>query len=285
MRFAICNELFAANPDPATPRWPLADQLRFAAEVGYDAVELAPFTLAPTIDALPVERRREIARLVRDHGLAVAGLHWLLVGPAGLHVNDLHVNSPDPAVRARTVAYLEELIRACADLGGEVLVLGSPRQRWVLPEVGYPVATALALETFAACAREAERRGVIFCLEPLPPPEANFLTTVREAIGLVREIDSPSLRMILDVKSMASEDRPMPELIREAAPYLAHFHANDANRRGPGFGAVDFRPILAALDEIGYAGYVSVEVFDYSPSPEVVARESIRHLKLSKRDA
>ena len=274
IRFSICNELFAADPDPASPRWPLADQLRFAADVGYDAVELAPFTLAPSIDALAVERRREIARLVREHGLAVAGLHWLLVGPSGLHVN-----SPDPAVRARTVAYLEELIRACADLGGEVLVFGSPRQRWVLPDLAYEEATRLALDTFAACAREAERRGVTFCLEPLPAPEANFLTTAAEAISLVRQIASPSLRMILDVKSMASEDRPMPELIREAAPYLAHFHANDANRRGPGFGAVDFRPIFAALAEIGYSGFVSVEVFDYSPSPEVVARESLRYLR------
>src|SRR5512141_2741704 len=160
IRFSICNELFAAAPDPAAPRWPLAEQLRLTAEVGYDAVELAPFTLAPTIDALSVERRREIARLVRDHGLAVAGLHWLLVGPSGLHVN-----SPDPAVRARTVAYLEELIRACADLGGQVLVLGSPRQRWVPAGLSYDVATSLALDTFAACAREAERRGVTFCLE------------------------------------------------------------------------------------------------------------------------
>jgi sugar phosphate isomerase/epimerase len=274
MSFAICNELFAADPDPASPRWPLADQLRLVAEVGYDAVELAPFTLAPTVDALSVDRRREVARLVREHGLAVAGLHWLLVGPSGLHVN-----SPDPAVRARTVEYLEELIRACADLGGEVLVLGSPRQRWVSPDLSYEEATALALDTFAACAREAERRGVTFCLEPLPPPEANFMTTAAEVIGLVRQIGSPSLRMILDVKSMASEDRPMPELIREAAPYLAHFHANDANRRGPGFGAVDFRPIFAALAEVGYSGCISVEVFDYSPSPEVVARESLRYLR------
>ena len=274
MRFAVCNELFAADPDPASPRWPLADQLRFAAEVGYDAVELAPFTLAPTIDALSAERRREIGRLVREHGLAVAGLHWLLVGPSGLHVN-----SPDPAVRARTVAYLEALIRACADLGGQCLVFGSPRQRWVAPELAYQEATALALETFAACAREAERRGVTFCLEPLPPPEANFMTTTAETIEMVNAIDSPNLRMILDVKSMASEDRPMPELIRDAAPYLAHFHANDANRRGPGFGAVDFRPIFAALAAVGYSGYVSVEVFDYSPSPEVVARESLRYLR------
>lgn len=265
MRFAVCNEMFQD--------WPLDDVFRLVAEAGYAAVELAPFTLAETIFDLPVERRRQIRRSARDHGLEIAGLHWLLVGPPGLHVNH-----PDPEVRARTVGYLEELIRACADLGGRVLVFGSPKQRWVLPEVSYAEATKLALATFGACARAAEANGVVFCLEALPAPEANFMTTTAEVVELVRQIDSPGLRMVLDVKSMCAEPTPIPELVRLAAPYLAHFHANDANRRGPGFGEVDFVPIFRALRQVGYDGYVSVEVFDYSPSPEVIARESLSYM-------
>jgi sugar phosphate isomerase/epimerase len=266
MRYAICNELFQD--------WPLADVFRFVAEAGYDAVELAPFTLAASIWELPAERRREIASLARAHGLAVAGLHWLLVGPPGLHVSH-----PDSAVRARTVAYLEELIRACADLGGQVLVFGSPKQRDVLPGVTRDEATKLALSTFAACGQAAERAGVVFCLEALPAVDTSFMNTTAEVIELVRRLDSPSVRMILDVKSMCSEPTPIPELVRLAAPYLAHFHANDANRRGPGFGEVDFAPIFGALREVSYQGCVSVEVFDYSPSPEVIARESLQYMR------
>jgi len=266
MRYAICNELFQS--------WPLTDVLRFVAEAGYGAVELAPFTLAASIFDLPAERRREIARTAAAHGLEIAGLHWLLVSPPGLHVSH-----PDPAVRARTVAYLEELIRACADFGGKVLVFGSPKQRDVLPGLSREEATKLALDTFAACGRAAEANGVVFCLEALPAQDTSFMNTTAEVIGLVRRLDSPGVRMVLDVKSMCSEPTPIPNLIRAAAPHLAHFHANDANRRGPGFGSVDFVPIFAALREVGYAGYVSVEPFDYSPSPEVVARESLRYMR------
>jgi sugar phosphate isomerase/epimerase len=75
------------------------------------------------------------------------------------------------------------------------------------------------------------------------------------------------------------EDTSIPDLIRRHAARTGHFHANDANRRGPGFGQVDFVPILHALHDSGYAGWVSVEVFDYSPDPETIAQESMRYLR------
>ncbi|MBI2939455.1 MAG: sugar phosphate isomerase/epimerase [Chloroflexi bacterium] len=271
MRFAICNEMFQG--------WDLGSVFRLVAEVGYDAVELAPYTLAPSIFDLPVERRREIARSASACGLQIAGLHWLLVGPSGLHISH-----PDPEVRARTVTYLTELVNACADLGGKILVFGSPKQRDVLPGLGHAEASRLALETFSACARAAEIAGVTFCLEALPLEYTNFMTTTAEVVGLVRAIGSPNLRMVLDVKSMCSELAPPGELIQMAAPYLAHFHANDANLRGPGFGTTDFVPIFQALREVGYTGYISVEVFDYSLDPAVVARESLRYIRESAGD-
>jgi sugar phosphate isomerase/epimerase len=91
--------------------------------------------------------------------------------------------------------------------------------------------------------------------------------------------------MHLDVKAMCSESKPVPDLIRQYSPRAAHFHANDANRRGPGFGDVDFRPILRALRECGYSGWVSVEVFDYTPDPVTIARESIRYLQACEEDS
>ncbi len=266
MRFAICNETFEG--------WKFADACRVAAEAGYEGIELAPFTFAPSVDALGPAERAAIRAEAVAHGLEIVGLHWLLVSPPGLHIS-----AADVEVRQRTQRYLEALIQFCADLGGRVLVFGSPRQRSVPPGTDYAAARQRALETFAVCGRAAERYGVFFCLEPLSPEETNFMTTAREAIEIIRELAMPHVRLLLDVKAMSSESRPIPEIIREGAPYLEHFHCNDANRRGPGFGSTDFHPILQALKEIGYRGYGSVEVFDYSPDPETIARQSIAYLR------
>src|SRR5205823_10024092 len=95
----------------------------------------------------------------------------------------------------------------------------------------------------------AAEHGIAVCLEPLPSPEANLLLTLAEARVLIERLDHPAARTILDVKSALAERGSIPEKIREFAPLIAHVHVNDSNRRGPGFGDTDFRPILQARSE------------------------------------
>jgi sugar phosphate isomerase/epimerase len=270
MKLGTCNEMFEG--------WDLARQLGFIAECVYEGVELAPFTLARAVTDVPAPRRAEIARLAREHGVEVIGLHWLLVGPEGLYVTD-----PDPAVRRRTVGYLQDLARFCADVGGKVLVFGSPKQRNLKPGVAREDARAWLIEAFAEALPVAADGGVTFCLEPLPPPECDFITTTTEAIDVIAAVDHPNLRLVLDVKSMSGEQgltgEAIPDIIRRVAPHVAHVQANDANLGYPGSGEIDFVPIFRALRESGYDDYVSVEVFDFTPGPETIARKSIAYLR------
>lgn len=270
MKFGTCNEMFEG--------WDLARQFRFIAEAGYQGVELAPFTVAKQVTDVTPERRKEMAGLAREHGLEIIGLHWLLVGPEGMHITD-----PDVAIRQRTTAYLQELMRFCGDVGGHVLVFGSPQQRNLRAGVGREQARAWIIDAFSAALPVAEAAGVTLCLEPLPPPESDFILTTTEALEVIHTIGHPHLRLVLDVKSMSGEQgltgESIPDIIRRVGPNVAHVQANDANLGYPGSGDVDFVPIFRALDDVAYDGYVSVEVFDFTPGPETIARESIAYLR------
>jgi sugar phosphate isomerase/epimerase len=266
MKLAICNEIFQG--------WPIETVLDYCARLGYDGMEIAPFTLAKTVDEITPETRRHIREAAAGRGLEICGLHWLLARTEGMGLT--HV---DAAVRQKTAGYLCELVDCCADLGGKVLVFGSPQQRNVPPELTPEQAWELATDTLRPAVRRAEERQTVFCFEPLAPSETNFINTAAEAIRFASQFQSPAMKIILDVKAMCSEKRAIPEIIRQSWPHFAHFHANDENRKGPGFGEVDFRPIAGALLETGYQGYVSVEVFRFEEGPEAIASGSLKYLR------
>jgi sugar phosphate isomerase/epimerase len=266
MHYAICNETFEG--------WDHARICRFVADVGYTGLELAPFTLAPRITDVTADQRRTLRRQAEDAGLTIFGLHWLLAKTEGLQIT-----SPDEAVRRRTADYLVELARCCRDLGGDLMVFGSPAQRRIPAGHSRAQATDYAADTFGQALPGIADCGVKLCLEPLAPAEADFLNTCAEAVALLDRVPHPNFVLHLDVKAMAADEAPGPDLIRRHAGRTGHFHANDPNKRGPGFGATDFVPIFRALRETGYRGWVSVEVFDYSPDPETIARESLRYMR------
>jgi sugar phosphate isomerase/epimerase len=268
MRFAICNELFEG--------WDFRRQVEFVKAAGYDGLELAPFTFADSVTEVSADRRKELKKIAADNGLELTGLHWLLVKPPGLHLTH-----PDKAIRAKTVDYLKHLIDFAGDVGAKFMVFGSPNQRKIVPEITRDEGWKHAVESFAACGDTAAKRGVTFCLEALPTDLTNILNTNDEVIRMVRDLDHPGIRMMVDVKSMCAESISIPDNIRNSREFFRYVHANDRNLRGPGFGDVDFKPILGTLKEVGYNGWVSVEVFDFKPDPETIARESLKYLRAS----
>ena len=266
LRYAICNETFGD--------WPFAKGCDFAAACGYTGLEVAPFTIASLATELSPVQRGELQRTIARAGLDCVGLHWLLAKTEGFHVAH-----PDATVRQRTVDYLAELARLCHDLGGRVLVFGSPKQRSLLPGVSLAEAENYIHEVFSKLVTVLETTDTVVALEPLSTAETDVLTTAADTCRMIDRIGSPHVRLHLDVKAMSSEETPIPEIIHSSARHLEHFHANDENLQGPGFGAVDFLPIFRALDDVRYAGWVSVEVFDYAPGPERLARDSIDYMR------
>ncbi len=266
MKFAICHELFE--------NWDWERQCKFIAELGYTGIELAPFTLAPRITDVAAERRQTLRKQAADHGLQIMGLHWLLAKTEGLHVT-----TRDAATRRRTAAYLKELANACADFGGNVLVFGSPNQRNLEPGMSREEGIANAAEVFREMTPVLAERQVKLCLEPLTPLETNFMMTCAETMDVVRAIDHPQVCLHQDVKAMLTESTPIPELIAKYRDVVGHFHVNDSNLLGPGMGDTDYVPIFTALRDTHYSGWVSVEVFDYKPGCEYIARRSMEYMR------
>lgn len=266
MKFAICNETFQD--------WPFEKAFGLAAECGYTGLEIAPFTISDYVTDISSAKRAEVKKQAEKAGLEILGIHWLLAKTEGFYMT-----SPDAEVRKKTSAYFAELAKFCADLGGKILVCGSPKQRNVLPGVTQDQAMDYAEEVFSAFIPALEETDTLFAIEPLAPAETDFLNTAGQTVELIERINSPRIQLHLDCKAMSSEKTPIPELIRKHHKRMVHFHANDPNLRGPGFGDLDFVPVFEALKEVDYRGWVSVEVFDYTPGIENLTKKSIDYMR------
>lgn len=269
MRIALCNEVLQPMP--------FAQQCAWAAAVGYDGLEVAPFTLSDEPHLMIAQERAAIRRAAADAGIAITGLHWLLLTPKGLSIT-----SPDDAVRARTVEVMRRLVDFCADVGGKVLVHGSPGQRAIPAGETRETAIARARDAFARIADDAQRAGVVYCIEPLASTETPVINTIAEAAAIVDAIGSPALRTMLDCAAAGRmEQEPIAAVIDRWLPTgrIAHVQVNDPNRRGPGDGELAFAPILAALKRNGYEGVVAVEPFKYVPDGQACAARAIGYLR------
>jgi len=277
--FAICNEFLFRD-------WPFDRAFNYIARKGYEGVELAPFTIANNVTDIKSEARSRIRRQAESAGLLIVGLHWLLAKTG------LHLSSKEVSVRTRTAEYLGELAEFCAELGGKVMVFGSPYQRNPQKGVSREGAVKFAVDTFRMAAPSLEKHGVEVALEPLSEMEdfsadggegsPGLFNTAQQVVDVIGMIDSPQYRLNLDCKAVEhsrQETASMATLVRRHHGLLAHFHANDPSMQGPGSGELDLMPAIRALDEVGYPGWVSVEVFNNNWGSGATTTRSIEYLK------
>jgi D-psicose/D-tagatose/L-ribulose 3-epimerase len=269
MKVALCNEVLRDME--------FAKQCDYAAALGYDGLEVAPFTVSDQPHLLDAAARQALRRAAKDAGVIVTGLHWLLVAPAGLSLN-----GPDSALRQRTLDVMLRLVDLCAELGGTVLVHGSPAQRSVAAGDDRDAAWKRARDSFATVAEAAGRAGVTYCIEPLAPRETNFINTVEEASRMVKEVGHRAFRTMVDTSAAgAAESEPVAAVLDRwlLSGLIAHVQVNDRNRRGPGEGDDRFAPIFATLQRHGYDGVVAVEPFVYEPDGAACAARAIGYVR------
>jgi D-psicose/D-tagatose/L-ribulose 3-epimerase len=269
MRISLCNEVIAPMPFPR--------QCEYAAKLGYDGLEIAPYTLSEEPHRMGAAQIAAARSAAEDSGVAVTGLHWLLLKPAGLSIS-----AKDDATRRKTVEVMCALIDLTAELGGKYLVHGSPHQRRVEPGETRAAAMARAQECFAAVAERARKAGVLYCIEPLSSEQTPLINTLEEAALMVAAIGNPAVSSMLDCSSAGRmEKQPLGALVERWLPQgvIAHVQVNDRNRRGPGQGEQRFAPLFAALKRHRYAGDVAVEPFDYVPDGPGAAARAIGYIK------
>ncbi len=266
-RHSMCNEPFGGRPFAET-----CAEIRRA---GYTGIEIAPFTLAEDPAALSPAARRELGGIMCSEGLEFAGLHWLLAAPEGLHIT-----TPDAALRARSWDHIRRLIELCASLGsGGVMVLGSPRQRSATGGLTPAEATHNLMEGLATVGPRAAACGVTLLLEALPADQSDVVRTLGEAAAIVREIGCPAVRTMFDVHNAIDETEPHAVLVDRYFDCIHHIHVNELDGRHCGTGSYDYRPLLEVLRRRSYQGWISLEVFDFTPGAETIAVESLRHLE------
>ncbi|MDX2178243.1 MAG: sugar phosphate isomerase/epimerase family protein [Bryobacteraceae bacterium] len=266
-RHAICNEIF--------DKWDFSKACRFIKSCGYEGIEIAHFTLADSPSQITAEQRREYRQIIADEGLEFVGLHWLMVAPKGLHVT-----TPDAELRARSWRHIDDLIDLCADLGPKgVMVFGSPYQRGATGGATREEATKNYVDGLAGVAKHAEERGVTILVEALPIAQTDVILTLDEAASIVRQINSPAVQTMFDSHNAVDEREPHERLVARHFDLIRHVHVNEMDGGHCGTGDYDFKPVLRALRERDYPGWISLEAFKFEPGAETIARESIDYLR------
>jgi D-psicose/D-tagatose/L-ribulose 3-epimerase len=266
-RQSICNEAFE--------KWTFADACKAIRKAGYDGIEIAPFTLAEKPTDITAAQRAEYRDIMNSEGLSFAGLHWLMLTPKGLHVT-----SPDDDLRRRSWGHIRDLVDLCASLGTNgVMVFGSPKQRSTTGGLTREQATRNFIDGLASVAQHAESQGVTILVEALPANQADVILSLAEASSIVDEIGNPAVQTMFDVHNAIDEAEPHAVLVDRYFDRIRHVHVNELDGRHCGAGDYDFKPVLETLRRRHYAGWISLEAFDFTPGAERLANESLRHLE------
>lgn len=241
----------------------LADGCARAEAAGFDAVEL----FVPSADPLP-----ELAGLLAEHKLKLAAIGT----GAGWVKHKLSLTDGDAAKRERAVAYVKGIIDLAAQYDAPAII-GSMQGRSG-EGVSHDQAISYLKESLNALGPYAKERGQSLFYEPLNRYETNLFNTLAAGCAVIDALQTDNVLLLADLFHMNIEESDLAAAIRTAGPRVGHVHFVDSNRRAAGLGHMDHAPIVAALKDIGYDGYLCAEAFP-RPDADTCARTTIETIK------
>lgn len=266
VKAAVCNELFGSRS--------LAEVASITARCGFHGLELAPFTVFGDFTAPAIRQGiLETKQALQQSGLRFAGFHWLLAQPAGLHIT-----TPDKTVRQKSWDHLRRLIDAAAELGGGNLILGSPKQRSTLPGQTRSEAISILTEELGQIASFAAERHSAILLEALSSDQTDVINLLSEVETIVRKIGNPGVSGMFDFHNCADESDPYELLIAQHIGRIRHVHLNDPKGNAPTCGDTAYLSAFAKLQDLGYDGWISLEIFTTPANPAETLETTMKYL-------
>jgi len=227
--------------------------LKYIRELGCSGVEIAPSVIWPEPINSTKQERVNFFNLVKNSDLEVVGFHSLLYNRPDLQL----FLSKDS--RIATKDYIYKLVNLCSELGGKQLIFGSPKNR-LLHGKKYEECVKQAIEDFFEIAEFGKKKNIFFCIEPLGINETEFIKSLNEGGIMVAKVNHPYFKLHLDSKAIFSTKENPEEITKKYGKFLQHVHVGDTNLQEPGTVNTDHYKIGAALRNINYSKYVSIEM-------------------------
>ena len=270
-KYALCNELFGSMD--------LSKAAETSKKAGYDGIEFAPYTVFGSFNNADVKAGIEnIIRVLKANALEFAGFHWLLVDMRP-EARPMSLVSPDKTLRDAAVERLKLLLSAAGELGGGVLVLGSPKQRGSVPGQSVSQAVSLLVDSLSELGNYALNCNSTLLVEALDQSQCNVINTLEEARSLLNAVSSPGISSMFDFHNCVDEKDSWETLIRKYSSIIKHIHINEWDGGPPGSGSSDYAPAFKAIKETGFEGWISMEIFSQPADAAGLVTDALKFIK------
>lgn len=272
MRLAFNTWVYSSFP-VWVPAYPLAETIRRIARIGYDGIEIGAASPHAYPDYLDQAARHEIRRHLADHGIAVSSM---LPAPGG--GPGFNVASPLDAERKNSIDQYIKVAKLCADLGGQTLLYVAG---WQVFGTSAEQAWDWSRDALREIARAAAELDVTVVVEPTSA-DSNLVESCDGALRMMREADAANVKVMFDTYHCLYRNEVPTDYVYRMGKDLHHVHLADVNRSAPGGdGRVDYPALVAALKEVGYQGYLTMEIgFDRrAVEPDLISRRAYEYMK------